>query len=156
MVGVFLGGLSFVEQLKTIESKIHVPIRYLLMAVCALLVLVFYLFTRKCGFFTFCAFFPALFMCMKSIAENKGEEKKWAAYWCVFSFCQLLPSCLDKNMYYVLIKFAALVYFAFFDDCTLFIQAFEEGYKYITMGLEWYQTKYCKCEGECTTEKKEE
>lgn len=136
--------------MKELEAKVHVPVRYMIMAVCALLLLVVYLLTRKIGFFTYFAFVISLVICTKSMHEQKGEEKKWAAYWCSFALLQLLPSALEKNIYFVIVKFATLMYFAFFDDCSIVGEITEKSYQYIMGLLDTYKEKYCK---ECETKK---
>ena len=60
------------------------------MAVSVLLVALVYLLMRKV-FFSYLAFFVALGLTMKDLSEEKAKEKKWAAYWLVFSVFQMLP-----------------------------------------------------------------
>lgn len=136
--------------MKELEAKVHIPVRYMIMAVCVLLLLVMYLLTRKIGFFTYFAFVISLVACTKSMHEQKGEEKKWASYWCGFALLQLLPSALEKNIYFVIVKFATLMYFTFFDDCSIVGEITEKAYQYAKELLDAYKEKYCK---ECETKK---
>ena len=114
------------------------PLRYVMMGLTVVIVLVFYLLTRKCGFFTYAAFFPALITCMKSLYEKKGEEKKWCVYWVFFSFLEILPNRLDRNLYYAIAKCGALIYFAFFDTCDILINGLNMAYEYVNKGCEYY------------------
>ena len=117
------------------------------MGITVLLFLVFYLVTRNCGFYTYIVFFPALFYCMKDMSEEKKTEPKWAAFWFLFAFLQVLPSFLDRSIYYSLAKCAACVYFAFFNDCSIIIDGFKKGYEQLVKVWELYLEKCCKkCE----------
>lgn len=64
------------DKCKQLEEKIKIPMRYIMMALTVVLVLIIYLLTRKCGFFTYCAFFPSLFACMKSMHDNQGRGEE--------------------------------------------------------------------------------
>lgn len=110
------------------------------MGISVVLFLIFYLLTRKHGFFTYCALFPALFACMKSMHENKGEEKKWCSFWILFSLLQLLPRCLDHSIYYSIVKCVVLIYFAFFDTCDILIDGLNKAYEYIEKGINYYMS----------------
>ena len=134
------------DKCKQLEEKIKIPMRYIMMALTVVLVLIIYLLTRKCGFFTYCAFFPSLFACMKSMHDNKGEEKKWCSFWMLFSLLQVLPRCLDRNIYYGLVKCVALLYFAFFDTCDILINGLNMAYEYIEKGLNYYKSMCAKVE----------
>ena len=107
------------------------------MAVSVLLVALVYLLMRK-FFFAYLAFFVALGLTMKDLSEEKAKEKKWAAYWLVFSVFQMLPSILDGHMYYSIIKCAILIYFAAFDECTVVVEALTKANEYLMKGWEWY------------------
>ena len=125
------------EKLTELEQKTKIPFHYVLMALTVVLLAVFYIFTRKI-FFTFFPFFVAVICNMRSISLHKEEEKKWAVYWLVFTIFQLLPCSFDRNMYFSIIKCICLIYFAAFDDCTLFIQLFDLADKYCKMAWEIY------------------
>lgn len=112
------------------------------MAVSVLLVALVYLLMRKV-FFSYLAFFVALGLTMKDLSEEKAKEKKWAAYWLVFSVFQMLPYALDRNMYYSILKCAVLIYFAAFDDCTIIVEVLNKANEYVTKGWEWY-LDFCK------------
>lgn len=136
--------------MKELEAKVHIPVRYMIMAVCVLLLLVVYLLTRKIGFFTYFAFVISLGRLYEEYARAEGRGEEVGLYWCGFALLQLLPSALEKNIYFVIVKFATLMYFTFFDDCSIVGEITEKAYQYAKELLDAYKEKYCK---ECETKK---
>lgn len=113
------------------------------MGITVVFALVFYLLTRNHGFFTYAAFFPSCFYFMKSLAEKKGEEKKWAAFWCFYGCIELVSKYLTFNIYFSIVKCAALLFFALGDDCSILIEGMTQLYEYIVKGIDWYMLTYC-------------
>lgn len=133
-----------VDCVEKVQKTIKVPIRYLLMALTVVAVVLIKLFFPKELFYTTSVFVVALVSCVKSVSEQKGEEKKWCAFWIVFALSQFLPSCLYCLKYYAFIKFVALLYLALVDDCEFILELFNIAFNKMTCLYNTYVEKYCK------------
>lgn len=127
-----------------VQNAVKVPIHYILMFLTVVVIVLLRVFIPKRVLYTYSVFCVALFCCMKSISEKKGEEKKWCAFWFVFAFAQYLPSCLDHLKYYSFAKFLALLYLAVCDDCQFIVELFDVVYGWMEGLLKKYTEKYCQ------------
>lgn len=146
--GTELVSWSLVEKCKEIEAKLKFPLRYVMMGITALIAIVFYVLTRKHGFFTYAAFFPSVIFFMKSISEEKGEEKKWTAFWFFFAFVEIVSKPFNNIIYYGVVKCVALLYLAIYDDCAILVESIQKIYEYANKGYSWYLNSVCACKEE--------
>lgn len=133
-----------VEKCKEIEKTIKVPLHYVLMGVSVLLIAVFYILTRKSGFFSYISLFVSGYYFMKSVADKKGDEKKWVAFWFLFAFVEMATQAYIENIYISFLKCFALLYLAIFDDCAILCKTIDICCEYLQKGCDWYMDTVCK------------
>lgn len=114
------------------------------MAITVLVVAIFYLLTRKSGFFSYFAFFISAYFFMESVHHKKGEEKKWVVYWFMFAFVEMATKTFNKNIYVSFLKCSALLYFVFAKDNAILETAMEKCCDSIQKGCDWYMNTLCK------------
>ena len=119
-----------------IEEAVHVPAHYLMMVIAVVLVLLTYVFTRKC-FCTVVIIVPAVFLFFRDVHEKKNE-KKWLYFWLLFSFLTMFAPLLNRIKYYCIVKVVVCYFFMIFDKEGYL----EKGFKYIEEGLNAAVTKY--------------
>ena len=65
------------------------------------------------------------------------------AFWILFSFGEMLPACLNANIYFSIIKCLTLIYFAVYSDCSIIMNALKVCFSATVRCFELYMQKFC-------------
>ena len=128
---------------KMIEEKIRIPLRYVIMTLTLIVICILHSMFRDRGFYTYSLFAAALIKSISDLHDNAGTEKKWAGFWFIFACFQMLPGWLDHITSYTVVKLVVLIFFAFFDDCTIILEILELAYVELKKLYELYLEKFC-------------
>lgn len=125
-----------------IEKKIKMPLHYVLMMLCCVVSVLLIVFVKSMVFSNCTIFVVAFFACMKSVNDDKENERKWTHFWFLFVVIQVV-SFLDMFSFWRFFKFFFLIYLAVYDDCAWLIEVTHYFCDFVKGLFNSYCTNYC-------------
>ena len=142
-----------IEKITQLEEKIKMPFHYVLMILTVVLAVILAILLKSMIFSNTSIFLISFVLCIKNLASEERDERKWCCYWFVFAM-NLFLSCLEVCSHMKYCKFFFFMYIALYDDLVWMNEILEWLYDQSQRLFTMYVEKFCTVEASVVGEEK--
>ena len=142
-----------VEKITQLEEKIKMPFHYVLMILTVVLAVILAILLKSMIFSNTSIFLISFVLCIKNLASEERDERKWCCYWFMFAM-NLFLSCLEVCSHMKYFKFFFFIYIALYDDLMWVNEILEWLYAQSQRLFSMYVEKFCSGETTVVEEEK--